>query len=118
MPYQHSTYGCPVEATLNIVEGKWKVQILYALSHSTKRFGALQRALPHITRQVLATQLRELERDGIVHRTIFAEVPPRVEYSLTSSGKSLEPVLTHLLNWGTQYIDQQSNQENENQDRA
>ncbi|QBD79549.1 transcriptional regulator [Ktedonosporobacter rubrisoli] len=108
MPYQHSIYGCPVEAALAVIEGKWKPQILYLLFQGTRRFGALQRGLPHITRHVLSTQLRELEHAGVIKRQVFAEVPPRVEYSLTEFGKSLEPALTSLLAWGEQYISRQS----------
>lgn len=108
MPYKHSLYGCPVDAAMSVIEGKWKPQILYLLFQGTKRFGELQRELPHITRQVLTAQLRELERDGVVHREVFAEVPPRVEYSLTKLGQSLEPVFMKVLDWGEQYINWQS----------
>jgi DNA-binding HxlR family transcriptional regulator len=117
MPYQHSIYGCPVEAALGVVEGKWKAQIVYVLFQGTKRFGVLQRELPDITRHMLARQLRELERDGVVHRKVFAEVPPKVEYALTTFGQSLEPVLAKLLDWGEQYINRQSERESENNER-
>lgn len=110
MPYQHSVHGCPVEATLSVIGGKWKPLILYQLLQGTRRFGELQRSIPVVTRHVLTTQLRELERDGVVHRQVYAEVPPRVEYSLTEFGQGLQPVLTSLLKWGEQYIDQQEQQ--------
>ncbi|GCE48209.1 HxlR family transcriptional regulator [Thermosporothrix hazakensis] len=110
MPYEHSLYGCPVDATLNVISGKWKPQILRLLFQGTRRFGVLQRSIPGISRHVLTTQLRELEQDGIIQRTVFAEVPPKVEYSLTEFGKTLEPVLTGLLTWGEHYIQQQDKQ--------
>jgi DNA-binding HxlR family transcriptional regulator len=109
MPYQHSVYGCPVEVALDVIGGRWKPQILYLLFQGTKRFGVLHRALPQVTRHMLATQLRELECDGVVNRKVFAEVPPRVEYSLTEFGQSLEPILGKILDWGEEYINRQSN---------
>ena len=110
MPYQHPVHGCPVEAALGVIGGKWKPLILYQLLQGTKRFGELQRSIPAVTRHMLTTQLRELERDGVVHRQVYAEVPPRVEYSLTKFGQDLEPVLLSLLSWGEQYINNQDQQ--------
>jgi DNA-binding HxlR family transcriptional regulator len=92
--------GCPVEVTLAIIGGKWKVLILFYLLDSTQRFNELQRLLAGITHRTLARQLKELERDGIVHREAYAEIPPRVEYSLTPLGRSLEPVLRQMHDWG------------------
>lgn len=103
----HPQYGCPVSATLDVIGGKWKLPIVHMLSLGTSRFNALLRAIPGVTRHMLTTHLRELERDGIVYRQVYAEVPPRVEYSLTSFGRSLEPLLDQLRIWGEHYIEQQ-----------
>jgi DNA-binding HxlR family transcriptional regulator len=94
---------CPVETTLGVIGGKWKPLILYYLTQGTRRYNALKRMLPHVTPQMLTLQLRELERDGIVERTVYAEVPPKVEYSLTALGRSLEPILLAMLAWGEAY---------------
>lgn len=95
---------CPVEVTLQIVGGKWKPLILYYLLQSTRRYNELKRMLPAVTPQMLTLQLRELERDAIVHRHVYAEVPPKVEYSLTDLGHSLEPILLAMLAWGEGYL--------------
>lgn len=92
--------NCPMEATLDLIGSKWKSVILFRLSESTKRFNELGRLLPRITPRMLTQQLRELERDGLVNRKVYAEVPPRVEYSLTETGRTLRPVLDALMKWG------------------
>ncbi|MDT0125488.1 helix-turn-helix domain-containing protein [Paenibacillus sp. RRE4] len=96
-------YGCPVEATLDVIGGKWKGIILYHLLSGTKRFNEFRRLMPDITQRMLTLQLRELENDGIVHREVYKEVPPRVEYSLTSFGFTLEPIIMLMRDWGERY---------------
>jgi DNA-binding HxlR family transcriptional regulator len=93
---------CPVRATMDIIGGKWKPLILYYINAAgVCRFGELQRYIPHITKKMLTQQLRELESDGIVNRKVYQQVPPRVDYSLTESGKTLEPILQLMADWGT-----------------
>lgn len=101
-PYD-CVYGCSVEATLDVIGGKWKGVILFHLLGGTKRFGELRRILPDVTQRMLTLQLRELEEAGIVHREVYREVPPKVEYSLTPFGKSLQPILLLMRDWGDQY---------------
>jgi len=96
--------GCPVEATLDLIDGKWKGVILYHLLDDKIRFNELKRRLSRITQRMLTRQLRELEAAGLIHREIFPEVPPRVEYSLTALGRSLEPVVRTLWSWGDEYL--------------
>ena len=96
--------GCPVEATLDLIDGKWKAVIIYHLLDDTIRFNELRRRLSRITQRMLTRQLHELEADGLIHREIYAEVPPRVEYSLTALGRSLEPVVRTLWTWGNGYL--------------
>lgn len=98
-------YGCPVLATLEVVGGRWKGVILFHLLDGTKRFNELRRLLPDVSQRVLTLQLRELERDGVVHRKVYAEVPPKVEYSLTAFGQTLEPILTTMRDWGAEYVE-------------
>ncbi|TKI58167.1 helix-turn-helix transcriptional regulator [Brevibacillus antibioticus] len=95
--------ACPVETTLDVIGGKWKGIILYQLLNGTKRFNEFRRLNPGITQFMLTLQLRELERDGIIHREIYKEVPPRVEYSLTDFGRTLEPVIMLMKAWGESY---------------
>lgn len=92
--------GCPVEASLDVIGGRWKGVILYHLMKGKQRFGELSRHLEGITQRVLTLQLRELEADGLVERKVYAEVPPRVEYSLTERGMTLKPVVEALMEWG------------------
>jgi DNA-binding HxlR family transcriptional regulator len=95
--------NCPVTQTLNIVGGKWKALILFQLTQGHMRTGELERNLPGITQKMLIQQLRELEQDGLVLRKVYAEVPPRVEYSLTELGLSFLPVLKAMADWGHAY---------------
>ncbi|SHO53413.1 winged helix-turn-helix transcriptional regulator [Desulfopila aestuarii] len=105
---RHSTYecnkGCPVEATLEIIGGKWKGVILYHLLENTYRFGELRKMMPGITQHTLTKQLRELEGDNLVLRKIYAEVPPRVEYSLTERGESLREIILMMRDWGRVHL--------------
>lgn len=96
------TRNCPAEVTLAVIGGRWKVLLLYHLFQGVMRFSELRRALPGITQKMLTQQLRELERDGIVHRTVYAQVPPKVEYTLTPRGQSLKPVVNAMCRWGLQ----------------
>lgn len=98
------TPGCTVEATVTLIDGKWKCGILYHLLGGTLRFNELRRRLTSATQRVLTAQLRELEEDGLVLRTVFAEVPPRVEYQLSPLGRSLEPVLIAIEAWGKEHF--------------
>ena len=97
---QSAATHCPVVTTLEVIGGKWKPAILWHIRRGVHRFGALQRALPGITQKMLTQQLRELEADGILTRTVFAEVPPRVEYRLSDHGLSLQPLLDEMATWG------------------
>lgn len=92
--------GCPVEATLEKIGGKWKGVVLYHLLEGVHRFSELRRKLPNVTQRMLTKQLRELEDAGLVLRTVYAEVPPRVEYCLTDLGQTLRPVVVALKTWG------------------
>lgn len=95
--------ACPVETTLMLISDKWKVLILRDLMPGTKRFSELKRSVGHVTQKVLTAQLRQMEESGLVARTVYPEVPPRVEYSLTELGRSLKPVLDAMWNWGENY---------------
>jgi DNA-binding HxlR family transcriptional regulator len=91
---------CGVQTTLSVIEGHWKLPILFRLLDGTWRFGELRRVLPAATQRMLTLHLRELERDGLIHREVYREVPPKVEYSLTEMGRSLEPLLRFMSDWG------------------
>jgi DNA-binding HxlR family transcriptional regulator len=99
------TYLCHVSTTLDIIGGKWKSLILWHLSYKTLRFSQLQRRLVKVTQKMLTQQLRELEKDGLIDRKVYAEVPPRVEYSLTETGTSVVPILQMMYQWGKEYQD-------------
>lgn len=95
--------ACPVETTLTLIGNKWKVLILRDLLPGTKRFGELKRSLETVSQKVLTAQLRDMEADGLITRKVYPEVPPRVEYTLTDLGVSLQPVLDSLWKWGESY---------------
>ena len=95
-----SAGDCPVTATLEVIGGKWKPIILWLLSKRTRRFSEIRRNLPTITQKMLTQQLRELELDGIIHREVYPQVPPKVEYRLTRKGKSFVPVIAAIREWG------------------
>jgi len=95
---------CPAEITLNVIGGRWKTLILWQLFQGTRRFSELFRAMDGITQKMLTQQLREMEKDGVVHRRVFPEVPPRVEYSLTPMGQSLKPVVDAMCKWGAKQM--------------
>jgi DNA-binding HxlR family transcriptional regulator len=97
--------GCAVEATLELIDGKWKGVVLYNLLGGTLRFGELRRVMPKVTQRMLTNQLRELEADGLIIRKVYPEVPPKVEYSLSARGRTLEPVIMALKAWGDANID-------------
>jgi DNA-binding HxlR family transcriptional regulator len=96
--------SCPVTATIGVIGGKWKILILYLINNDINRFGKLGMMLKNVSKQMLTTQLRELEQDGLVERVIYPEIPPRVEYFLTEKGKALMPVMEVLKEWGLSYL--------------
>ncbi|PKR55717.1 winged helix-turn-helix transcriptional regulator [Thalassospira marina] len=96
--------GCPVEGALMVIGGKWKGVVLFHLLDGTKRFNELGRLMPGVTQRMLTRQLRELEQDGVIHREVYAEVPPRVEYSLTKKGESLRAIIIALKDWGEENV--------------
>ena len=100
--------ACPIETTLLLISSKWNILILRDLMEGTKRFGELQRSIGLISPKVLTASLRDLENKAIVDRKVYAEVPPRVEYSLTELGRSLKPILDSMWDWGSWYQEQQS----------
>lgn len=95
--------ACPVEITLSLMADKWKFLIIRDLLTGTKRFGELQRSIGGVSQKVLTNNLRQMEQSGLIIRKVYAEVPPRVEYSLTDLGKSLKPILDSMVNWGEDY---------------
>ena len=97
---KRAALGCGVQTTLSVIEGHWKLPILFRLLDGTRRFGELRKHLPAATQRMLTLHLRELERDGLIHREVYREVPPKVEYSLTELGRSLEPLLRFMSDWG------------------
>jgi len=95
---------CSVERALDCIGGKWKSVILYYLLDSTLRFNEIRRLLPGVTQRMLTLQLRELEKDGLIYRRVYPQIPPKVEYSLTARGQTLEPVLLALSEWGREHV--------------
>ncbi len=95
--------ACPVETTLTLISDKWKVLILRDLMPGTKRFGELKKSVGNVSQKVLTAQLRQMEDSGLLTRTVYPEVPPRVEYTLTDLGRSLKPILDAMWDWGQAY---------------
>ena len=100
--------ACPVEITMDLIGDKWKVLIIRDLLTGTKRFGELRKSVTGITQKVLTNNLRQMEASGLVNRKVYAEVPPRVEYSLTETGWSLKPILDSMVVWGNSYREKQN----------
>lgn len=96
--------SCPVTATLGVIGGKWKLLIIYLISNDINRFGKMSMMLKDVSKQMLTTQLRELEEDGIIERIIYAEIPPRVEYFLTEKGTALLSICKEMKEWGMKYL--------------
>lgn len=96
--------NCPVTATMSLIGGKWKILILHLINNDINRFGKMGMMLKDISKQMLTTQLRELEADGLIERKIYPEIPPRVEYFLTDRGKSLSPLIEMMKDWGVENI--------------
>lgn len=99
-----TNYTCPVEATISLIGGKYKAVILWHLMNNTLRYSEIHRKMPHATDKMLTQQLRELEKDGLITRTVYPVVPPKTEYNLTEFGKSLVPILDAMCNWGENYL--------------
>ena len=99
-------YNCPVEATIHLIGGKYKAVILWHLMNQTLRYSELHRKMPKATDKMLAQQLRELEKDGLIHRKVYPVVPPKTEYSLTEFGQSLTPILDAMCDWGRDYLEE------------
>lgn len=100
---QDPDYGCSIEVTLDVIGGKWKGIVLHRLVAGPARFNELRRLAPKATQRMMTLQLRELERDGVISRTVYPEVPPRVDYALTEFGRSLVPILSTMSEWGERY---------------
>lgn len=96
-------YECPVEAALDVLGGKWKIILLWYLGEHVRRFGELKALVPGITEKMLTQQLRKLERDGLIRRIVYAQVPPKVEYELTPYGETVQPIIDLLCNWGEEH---------------
>ena len=104
MVYRGKEYTCGIDVTLGVVGGKWKASILWHLAQQTMRFSDLQRQFSDTTRKMLTQQLRELETDGLVHREVYPQVPPKVEYSLTPKGMSIYPILQQMCSWAREHL--------------
>ncbi|OFK76878.1 HxlR family transcriptional regulator [Staphylococcus pettenkoferi] len=101
MEYSHD---CGLAKVQKLVGGKWKLVLLWYVSETPRRFGEINRTFPELTQSMLTKQLRELERDGLVHREVYKEIPPKVEYSLTELGKKFEPILKYMYDWGEENL--------------
>lgn len=97
-------YSCPIQAVIRVIGGKWKVLILWHIGEGIKRFTQINREIPSITKKMLSQQLKELGEDGMLRRKVYAEVPPKVEYSLTEKGKSILPLLNEMCEWGKTHL--------------
>ncbi|MBE8475606.1 winged helix-turn-helix transcriptional regulator [Streptomyces justiciae] len=107
MPGRRGPYICGIDAALDVVSGKWKGLVLWELhAHGTRRFAELRRALPGVSEKMLTQHLRQMEEDGLIHRKVYAEVPPKVEYSLTQAGAALNEALRPLGDWGRERLRQ------------
>ena len=105
MTQRYEKYGaCPVNAMLDVIGGKWKPRILYLISCDVNRFGKMLKMIPSCSKRMLTANLRELEADGIINRKVFAEVPPKVIYSLTEVGETLHPIFNSMSEWGMKYV--------------
>ena len=102
--YRFETGGCPIEAALDVLGGRWKGLLLFHIGEGPQRFHELRKALPHVSQRMLVRQLRELERDGLIRRAVEAGVPARVEYSSSEAGDALRPLLVGLRDWGAQHL--------------
>lgn len=111
--YQNEEPSCPTEVTVGVIGGKWKTLILTFLLPGPRRFGEISRFLPQASKRMLTLQLRELEKDGVIHREVYREVPPKVEYSLTPCGETLKPILLLMADWGQKQIDHQAEESRE-----
>jgi len=98
--FNKKSFSCPVELALSVISGKWKIFILYFLNQKTYRYGELRKEIPEITQKMLTQQLRELEADGLIIRTVYPVVPPKVEYNLSEIGKAIQPILVELSKFG------------------
>lgn len=104
MKYCNNTFNCPIEATLSLIGGKYKCLILWHLINNTLRYNQLKKLIPQATPKMLTQQLRELENDGLIIRTIYPVIPPKVEYTLSDFGKSITPILDSMCEWGKIYL--------------
>ena len=103
---RYDRLGCPVEACTEVIGGKWKGEILFILfSDGTKRHSELRKLIPDTTQRMLTTQLRELEEDGVIERKVYAQVPPKVEYSISKRGQALKPIIDAMWDWGKKFLD-------------
>ncbi len=119
MKIRNKEYTCSVELTLDILGGKWKSLILWHLNeYGTLRFSEVKKTLPGITQKMLTQQLRELESDGMILRKIYAQVPPKVEYSLTEDGRSLMPILSTMCKWGSEYYERSQKSDKQNHNKS